>query len=69
MFDLIPAQLPKDAWEKIVYALEDYIINTEEVLKTQNVGDTPWARLDEFKAVRNDVLLYVLGGTYDSRLD
>ena len=38
-----------DDLDNAMYALEDYIISTEEHLISTNAGDAEWFRLDKYK--------------------
>ena len=60
--DQFMASFSKEDWQRIVHALQSYVINEEASLSTQNVGDREWDRLAAYDVLANDINLYVLGG-------
>ena len=60
--DQFVASFSQEDWRRIVHALQTYVINEEEILTTQNVGDREWDRIAAYGVLANDINLYVLGG-------
>ena len=60
--DQFVASFSKEDWQRIVHALQTYVITEEASLSTQNVGDKEWNRLAAYDVLANDINLYVLGG-------
>ena len=60
--DQFVASFSQEDWRRIVHALRTYVINEEEILTTQNVGDREWDRVAAYGVLANDINLYVLGG-------
>ena len=63
--DQFVASFSTEDWQRIVHALQSYVINEETSLSTQNVGDREWDRLAAYDVLANDINLYVLGGKAD----
>ena len=62
LVDQFVASFSQEDWRRIVHALQTYVINEEEILTTQNVGDREWDRVAAYNVLANDINLYVLGG-------
>ena len=60
--DQFVASFSTEDWQRIVHALQSYVIAEETTLSTQNVGDREWDRLAAYNVLANDINLYVLGG-------
>jgi hypothetical protein len=60
--DQFVASFSQEDWRRVVHALQTYVINEEESLSTQNVGDREWDRVAAYGVLANDINLYVLGG-------
>ena len=60
--DQFVASFSTEDWQRIVHALQSYVITEETSLSTQNVGDREWDRLAAYDVLANDINLYVLGG-------
>ena len=58
--NIISAKLSAEDWEKILHALQSYVIHTEEVLKQHNCGDREWDNLSDYSKLAKDIELYVL---------
>ena len=52
-----------DDWSRILFALQTYVINQEQVLSKQNVGDREWQELESYTSLINDIEIYILGGS------
>ena len=52
--------LSRDDWEKIVIALQHYVINTETTLIEKNAGEREWTELSQFETLIKDINLYIL---------
>ena len=50
----------KHDWELILHALQCYVIQREEFLSTQNVGDREWNELAEYNKLITDIQVYRL---------
>ena len=61
-FQTFVASFQSEDWARIMRALEYYVIDQEQRLSEQNVGDAPYAELDKYSAIRNDIATFVLGG-------
>ena len=53
--------LSRDDWEKIVFALQSYVIDEEEKLVRKNAGDSEWTALTDYEILIRDIQLYILG--------
>ena len=60
-FDILVGQFSSSDWKLMVKSLEFTIITAEELLKKQNASDLEWEKLEDYKALRNDILTFVLG--------
>ena len=57
---VIDAKFAKEDWERIVFALREYVRLTEDVLKQHNVGDREWDNLSPYVTLAQDIQFYVL---------
>ncbi len=56
------ASFNRSDWQKILNSMTFFIRCQQEELSNHNVGDREWNELNEYEAIANDILLYVLGG-------
>ena len=57
------ASFSSDDWSRILFALQTYVINQEQVLSKQKVGDREWQELESYTSLINDIEIYILGGS------
>ena len=50
----------KRAWKLIRHALTSYVIEREEQLRTENVGDKEWNELFDYNDIIRDIELHIL---------
>ena len=57
---IVNGKFSVEDWERIVHALQSYVIATEEILKQHNCGDREWDNLASYSALAKDIELFVL---------
>ena len=57
---IINAKFSVEDWERIVHALQSYVIANEELLKQRNCGDREWDNLLSYSTLAKDLELFVL---------
>ena len=50
----------KRVWKLIHHALTSYVIERENQLRTENVGDREWNELFDYNDIINDIELHIL---------
>ena len=50
----------KRAWKLIHHALTSYVIDRENQLRTENVGDREWNELFDYNDIIRDIELHIL---------
>ena len=50
----------KRVWKLIHHALTTYVIDRENQLRTENVGDREWNELFDYNDIINDIELHIL---------
>ena len=51
-------------WQKILLALETYVIHEEDRLRMMNARETDWQHLSEFETLIKDIQMYCIGRDY-----
>lgn len=60
-FDTIAsATLERKDWDKILLALETYVIQKENQLIKENAGERAWSDLEDFNVLIRDIQLYCI---------
>lgn len=63
----IASTLTESDWQRILLALESYVIHEETKLKGKNAGDREWQQLEEYNTLIRDIQLYCIGRDYVRR--
>ncbi len=58
--DLHSVRYSKRIWKLVHHALTSYVIDREEQLRTQNVGDREWNELFDYNDIIRDIELHIL---------
>lgn len=60
-FDTIAsATLERKDWDKILLALETYVIQKENQLIKENAGEREWSDLEDYNVLIRDIQLYCI---------
>ena len=58
--DLLSVRYSKRVWRLIHHALTSYVIERENQLRTENVGDREWNELFDYNDIIKDIELHIL---------
>ena len=58
--DLLVGRYNVQTWKLVVHALKSYVIDREQQLRTDNVGDREWQELSDLNDIITDIELYIL---------
>ncbi len=59
-YEAIPAEFSNEDWERILYAIQHYVITQENYLSGKNVGDKEWQELRVFDSIAKDIEYFII---------